>query len=78
MGSDGPGVSRSETSTEEEGLLPIQISMDSFFNLNFTGMEQECILFKSDVGEDDKDEATSKVQAGAREGFVRLPIGRQQ
>ena len=53
--------------------------MGVFFNINFTGTEQECILFKSDVGVDDNDEATtSKVQAGAREEFARLPIGRQQ
>ena len=76
-GSDGPGASRFETSTEEEGLFPLKTSMDVFFN--FTGTEQECILFKSDVGVDDIDEwTTPKVQAGAREEFARSPIGRQQ
>ena len=78
-GSDEPGVSRVETSATEEEVIPVQTSMDGFLNFNFTGTEQECILFKSDVGVDDNDEATaSKVQAGAREEFARLPIGRQQ
>ena len=77
--SDGLGVLRIETSMEEEGLLPLQTSMDRFCNFNFTGTEQECILFKSDVGVDDNDESTTlKVQAGAREEFARLPIGRHQ
>ena len=53
--------------------------MDAFLNFNFTGTEQECILFKLDVGVDDNDEATtSQVQTGAREEFARVPIGRQQ
>ena len=77
-GSEEPGVSRTE-STEREGLFSLETSMDGFFNLNFTSTEQECLLSKSDVGVDDNDEATtSKVQAGAREEFARLPIGRQQ
>ena len=76
-GSDGPGASRFETSTEEERRFLLKTSMDSFFN--FTGMKQECILFKSNVEVDDNDESTtSKVQAGAREAFARLRIGRQQ
>ena len=75
-GSDGPGVSRFETSTEKEGLFSLKTSMGGFFN--FTGTEQECILSKSDVGVDDNDDSTSsKVQAGAREEFARSPIGRQ-
>ena len=75
--SDGPGVMRIETSRKEEGLRSLGTSMDSFFN--FTGTEQECILFKSDVGVDDNDESTTpKVQAGAHEEFARLPIGRHQ
>ena len=36
-GLDGPGVSRFETSTEEEGLFPLETSMGAF--LNFTGTE---------------------------------------
>ena len=72
-------MSRVETSTEEEGLFPLKISMDGVLNFDFTSPEQERILFKSDIGVDDNDESTtSKVQAGAREEFARLPIGRQQ
>ena len=64
---------------EEEGLLPFETSMSAFFNFNFTGTEPQCILFKSNVGVDNNDESTtSKVQAGAREEFARLPIGRHQ
>ena len=76
-GSDGPGVSRFETSTEEERLFSLETSMGGF--LNFTGREQECILFKSDFGVDDNAESTTlNVQAGARKEFARLPNGRQQ
>ena len=57
---------------EEEGLLPLETS-------NCTSPEQEYILLQPDLGVDDNDEGTiSKVQAGAREEFARLPIGRQQ
>ena len=53
--------------------------MDGFLNFNFTGTEQECIMFKSDIGVDDNDEAiNSNVQASAREEFARLSIGRKQ
>ena len=62
-----------------EGVLPLETGVDGFLHSNATSLEQECILFQSDVGIDDNGEATtSKVQAGAREEFVRLPIGRQQ
>ena len=78
-GSDEPGVSRVETSTEEKKILPLETSMDVFLHSYFTSREQECILFQPDVRIDDNDEATtSKVQAGAREEFARLPIGGQQ
>ena len=77
--SDGPGVLRIETSMEKEGFLPLGIRMDGSLNFNFIGTEQECILFKSDVGVVDSDESTiSIVQAGAREEFARLPVGRHQ
>ena len=77
-GSDEPGVSRTE-STEKEEIIPLETSMDGFLHFNFTSPEQECIMFQSDVGVDNNDESTaSKVQAGAREKFARLPIGRQQ
>ena len=53
--------------------------MDGFLHLTCTNPEQEYILLQPDVGVDDNDEATtSKVQAGAREEFARLPIDRQQ
>ena len=53
--------------------------MDDFFNFNFISPEQECILFKSDIGVDDNDESTTlKVQPDAREEFARLPIDRKQ
>ena len=64
---------------EEEGILPLETSIDVFLYFNFTTPEQEYIMFQSDVGVDDNDESTtSKIQAGAREEFARLPIGRQQ
>ena len=78
-GSDTTGVSRVETITEEEGVLRLETSMNVFLHSNITSPEQVCILFELDVGIDDNDEATtSKVQAGAREEFARLPTGRQQ
>ena len=52
--------------------------MDGFLRFNCTIPEQERTMFQPDVGVDDNDETTSKVQAGARKEFTRLPIGRQQ
>ena len=53
--------------------------MDGLINFNFTSPKQEHILLQPDVEVDDNDEAAnSKVQAGAREEFARLLIGRQQ
>ena len=50
--------------------------MAEFFNLNFTGPEQESILFQSDVRIDDNNKTTTlKVQAGNREEVARLQIG---
>ena len=78
-GSDEPGVWRFETSVEEEGILPLETSMDRFLHVNFTSPKQECIMFQQDVGVDDSGESiTSKVQADPGEEFARLPIGRQQ
>ena len=74
-GSERPGVSRFETSTEEEGLFFLETSMDGF--LNFTGTEQECILFKSDVGMDDNNDAITQ-QAAAREESARPTKKRQR
>ena len=72
----GHGVSQFETSTEEEGPFPPETSMNGFLHTNFTSRKEECILLKSDIGVDDNDKTTvSKVQAGARKEFGRLPIG---
>ena len=56
-GSDEPGVSRFETSMEEEGILPLETSMDGFLHVNFTTPKQECIMFQRDVGVDDNGES---------------------
>ena len=58
-GSDEPGVSRFETSTEEEGILPLETSMDGILHSKFTSPKQECVLFQSDVGIDYNEEATT-------------------
>ena len=61
--------------------------MGGFFNFNFKGTEQECILLQSDVGVndnklqpdvgmDDSNDATTQ-QAAAREEFVRPTKKRQ-
>ena len=73
--SDGPGISRFETSTEEEELFPLETTMDGF--LNFTGTEQECILLKSDGEMDDNNDATTQ-QAAAREEFAGPTKKRQR
>ena len=75
----GPGVSHFETSTEEEGPFPPETSMDGFLHSNFTSLEQEEVLLKSDIGVDDNGEATAtKVQAGVREEFAYPTEKRQQ
>ena len=43
--SDGPEISRFETSTEEEGLFPLETSMDGFLRPNCTSTEQELFSF---------------------------------
>ena len=76
-GSDEPGLSRFEASMEEEGILPLETSMDGFLHVNFTSPKQECIMFEPDVGVDDNGESiTSKVQDDPGEEFARLPTGR--
>ena len=54
---------------EEEELFSPETSMDSFLYSNITSPEQEYILFKSDIGVDDNNEATSQ-QAAVREEFA--------
>ena len=77
--SDGPGVSRVETSTEEEGIFPLETSMDGFLHFNFTSPEQEYILLQPDVGVDDEKENTATTQqAAAREEFAKPTKKRQR
>ena len=66
--SDEPGVSRAKTSTEREGILPVQTSVDGF-----TSPDQEgaIILLQPDVGvNDDKVQPTTLQEATAREEFA--------
>ena len=53
-GSDEPRVSRAETSTDKEEIVPLQASVDGFLHLNCASPEQECILLQPDVGVDNK------------------------
>ena len=78
-GSDGPGVSRIKSSMEEEGLLPLETSMDGVLHSNCTSPEQQCILLhQPDVGVDDEKETTATTQqAAVREEFAR-PTKKQQ
>ena len=76
-GSDGPGISRFETSTEEKGLFPLESSIDGFFNPNFTSTEEEYVLLQPDIGMDDNNETTTQ-QAAAREEFASPTKKRQQ
>ena len=74
--SDEPGVSRAETATETEEIVP-QASVDGVLRLNCRSPEQGFVLFQPDVGADDNNEATSQ-QATACEEFTRPPKKRQQ
>ena len=76
-GSDGPGISRFETSTDEKGLFPLETSIDSFFYSNFTSTEEEYILLQPDIGMYDNNETTTQ-QAAAREEFASPAKKRQQ
>ena len=73
----GPGVSRAKTSMEEEGLFSSETSMDGFLYSNCTSPEQECILFKSNIGVDDNNEITSQ-QGAVCDEFARPTKKRQQ
>ena len=80
-GSDGPGVSRFETSAEEEGRFPLETSLDDFLRSNCTSStEQEYILLhQPDVGVDDEKETTANLQqAAVREEFASPTKKRQQ
>ena len=65
-GSDQPGTLRSETSTDKEGFVTLEISMDDFLNLNCTSPEQECVLLQLDVGMDDDNETTTQQSPRSR------------
>ena len=79
-GSDGPGESRIETSTEEVGVIPLETSMDVFWRSNCTSTEQEYILLhQPDVGVDDEKETTAtSQQVAVREEFTSTTKKRQQ
>ena len=77
-GSYEPGVSRVETSTDKEGIIPLETSGDGFLHFNFTSLEQECILLQPDVGVDDEKETTATTQqAAVCEEFARPTKKRQ-
>ena len=65
-GSDGPGILRFETLTEEKGLFPLETSIDGFFNSNFTYTEKEYLLLQPDIGMDDNNETTTQQAAALR------------
>ena len=64
-------------STETEEIVPLQASVDGFLRLNCTSPDKECILFQSEVGVDDNNQATSQ-QAAVREEFARPSKKRHQ
>ena len=76
-GSDGSGISRFETLTEEEGLFPLETKIDGSFNSNFISMEEEYVLLQPDIGMDNNNETTTQ-QAAAREELARPTKKRQQ
>ena len=76
-GLDRPGVSpafEADSPLKEESLFPSETSMEAFLNLNFLSPEQECTFHQQDIGVQYSDEATSKLQAGAREESARPTI----
>ena len=76
-----PGVSpaiEADSPQTEESLFPPETSMEAFLNFNFLSPEQECTLHQPDIGVEYNDEATSKLQAGAREESARPPIRQQR
>ena len=76
-GLNRPGVSpaiEANSSQTEESLFSPETSMEGFLNFNFLSPEQECALHQPGIGVEYNDEATSKLQAGAREASVRPPF----
>ena len=76
-GHDRPGVSPAfeadSPQDQEESLFPSETSMEAFLNFHFLSPEQECTFHQPDIGVQYSDEATSKLQAGAREESARPP-----
>ena len=80
-GLNRPGVSpaiEANSPQTEESLFPPETSMEDFLNFNFLSPEHECTLHQPGIGAEYNDEATSKLQAGAREESARLLIRQQQ
>ena len=78
-GSDEPGISRVETSTEKKGVFPFETSVDGSLHSNFTSPEQECILLhKPDVGVEDEKETTDTLQEAAVRGEFARPTKKRQ
>ena len=79
-GSDKPGVSRIETSTEQVGFFPLETCVDGSMHSNCISPEQECILLhKPDVGVDNEKEITDiSQQATVHEEFARPTKKRQR
>ena len=76
-GLNRPGVSpaiEADSPQTEESLFPPETNMEGFLNFNFLSPEQECTLHQPGIGVEYNDEATSKLQAGAREESARPPI----
>ena len=65
---------------EEEGLFPLETSMDSFLRSYCTSIEREYILLhQPDVGVDDEKETTAtSQQAAVREEFASPTEKRDQ
>ena len=76
-GLNRPGVSpafEADSPQTEDSLFPFETGMEAFLNFNFLSPEQECTLHQPDIGVEYNDEATSKLQAGAREESARPTI----
>ena len=72
-----PAIEANSPQTEES-LFPPETSMEAFLNYNFLSPEQEWTLHQPGMGVEYNDEATSTLQAGAREESARPPIRQQQ
>ena len=76
-GPNRPGVSpafEANSPLKEESLFPSETSMEAFLNFNLLSPEQECTFHQPEIGVEISDEATSKLQASAREDSARPTI----